>query len=83
MFIHIGNREIVSGTKIIGVFNADTLRKSNIDNEITKIAQKTECDIKTIIVDINGICILSTLQSYTLIKRAVHEKEDYFWSKRR
>lgn len=66
MFLHIGNREIVSLKNIVGIFNADTLIKSEINGDyLDEIKNGT----KSIIIDKHDEVTVSKLSSYTLIGR--------------
>ena len=66
MFLHIGNREIVSLNNIVGIFNADTLIKSEINGDyLDEIKNHT----KSIIIDKHDEVTVSKLSSYTLIGR--------------
>lgn len=75
MYIHIGQKKIVSDKNHIGFFNAETLRLSDENNWI--LAQiKTED--KTIAIDVNNAIIASKVSPYTIIKRTSLEK-DIIW----
>jgi hypothetical protein len=66
MYIHIGNRDIISDKKLIGVFNYSTIEKSEING-----IYLDECkdDTKTIIIDRDDEVIVSNIGSATIIKR--------------
>ena len=66
MFLHIGNREIVSLKNIVGIFNADTLIKSEINGYYL---DEIKNDTKSIIIDKHDEVTVSKLSSYTLIGR--------------
>lgn len=66
MFLHIGNREIVSLKNIVGIFNADTLIKSEINGDYL---DEIKNDTKSIIIDKHDEVTVSKLSSYTLIGR--------------
>jgi regulator of extracellular matrix RemA (YlzA/DUF370 family) len=66
MFIHIGSGEIVSGKSIIGVFNKETLMKSEENNFLLKNASQKD---KAIILKRNGKCMYSIVSSYTIMQR--------------
>ncbi len=74
MFIHIGNRKIVSDKRIIGVFNAETLRLS-MDNS-TYLKDFTSDD-KTIIITRDNRMLTSEISPFTVVKRTV--LEDAIW----
>lgn len=66
MFLHIGNREIISLKNIVGIFNADTLIKSEINGDYL---DEIKNDTKSIIIDKHDEVTVSKLSSYTLIGR--------------
>ena len=70
MFIHIGNRKIVSDRRIIGVFNAETLRLS-MDNSI--YLKDFSSDDKTIIIKRDNSILTSEISPFTVVKRTVLE----------
>ncbi len=74
MFIHIGNRKIVSDKRIIGVFNAETLRLS-MDNSI--YLKDFTSDDKTIIITRDNRMLTSEISPFTVVKRTV--LEDAIW----
>jgi regulator of extracellular matrix RemA (YlzA/DUF370 family) len=74
LFIHIGNRKIVSDRKIIGVFNAETLRLS-MDNSI--YLKDFSSDDKTIIITRDNSILTSEISPFTVVKRTV--LEDAIW----
>ena len=78
MFIHIGNGEIVSGNSIIGIFNKETLMKSEDNSFLFKDASKRD---KTIIFKRNGKCIYSIVSSYTVMNRTGLNIADAKWRK--
>ena len=67
MYIHIGNKKVVSGKEIVGIFNAETIMKSK-ENEayIEQIKQED----KSIIVYSNNNIISSNISPYTIFNRA-------------
>lgn len=77
MHIHIGEKKIVSSGKIIGLFNADTLRESS-DNEW--ILSQIDNDDKCISVENTGKILSSGVSSFTVIKRDSIIEEAY-WSR--
>ena len=66
MFIHIGSKEIVSGNSIVGIFNKETLMKSEDNDFLFKKASEKD---KTIILKRDGNCIYSIVSSYTVMNR--------------
>ncbi len=76
MYIHIGNKLIVSDKKIIGIFNVETLTKSEINTRLTNKLLKGE---KTIIIDDKNRIIKSKVSPFTIISRT--ELEHLLWRK--
>jgi regulator of extracellular matrix RemA (YlzA/DUF370 family) len=74
LFIHIGNRKIVSDKRIIGIFNAETLRLST-DNSM--YLEDFTSDDKTIIIMRNNSILTSKISPFTVVKRTV--LEDAIW----
>lgn len=68
MFIHIGNKKILSGNLIVGIFNMETLEKSK-ENE--KLTFGLEENVKTVLLDEENKISTSNISSYTIIKRAM------------
>ncbi len=66
MFLHIGNREIISLKNVVGIFNAETLIKSEINGDYL---DEIKNDTKSIIIDKHDEVTVSKLSSYTLIGR--------------
>jgi regulator of extracellular matrix RemA (YlzA/DUF370 family) len=76
MFIHIGSGEIVSGKSIIGIFNKETLMKSEDNHFLLKNASPND---KAIILKQNGKCIYSIVSSYTIMNRTDLNITDVKW----
>ncbi len=66
MFIHIGKREIVSDSVLIGIFNRETMERSEQNIHYLRNLAK---DVKSIVIDKNNSVIGSIISSYTIIKR--------------
>jgi len=66
VFIHIGNREIVSDSTLVGIFNRKTIEKSELNCHYMKNLSKND---KSIIIDKNNSVHGSGVSSYTIIKR--------------
>ena len=66
MFLHIGSREIISIKNMVGIFNIETLIKSEINGYYLDEIKK---DTKSIIIDKHDEVTLSRISSYTLIER--------------
>jgi len=77
MFIHIGNRITVSDRRVIGIFNAETLRMSG---ENRWILEKTSPEDRSVAVYADNNITCSTVSPFTVIKRTSLKKE-YIWSK--
>ena len=78
MFIHLGDRITVSDKDFIGIFNYETLVKSEINSWITAniMYKKT----KTVAIGENNDIITSKVSPYTVIKRTNIDK-DLIWSR--
>ncbi|HNR88242.1 MAG TPA: DUF370 domain-containing protein [Spirochaetota bacterium] len=76
MYIHIGNKRIVSDRRIIGIFNVETMRRSP---ENAHIVDGTAPEHKAVIVNRNNTTVFSIVSPFTLIKRTA--LEDTVWSK--
>mgnify|MGYP001018588468 CR=1 FL=1 len=66
MFIHIGKREIVSDSVLVGIFNRETMERSEQNIHYLRNLSK---DVKSIVIDKNNSVIGSIISSYTIIKR--------------
>lgn len=66
MFIHIGNREIISDAVLVGIFNRDTIEKSELNSHY--FGNFTP-GVKSLIVDEKNAIHTSEVSSYTIIKR--------------
>jgi len=77
MFIHIGNRITISDTRLVGIFNVETLKFSE-DNIF--YYSKSGNDDKTVVIDIDNNIYTSGVSSFTLIKRNIL-KEGIIWSR--
>ena len=66
MFLHIGSREIISIKNMVGIFNIETLIKSEINGYYLDEIKK---DTKSIIIDKHDEVTISRISSYTLIER--------------
>jgi hypothetical protein len=81
MFIHIGEKKIVSDLSIIGIFNYDSFIKSQINNKYLDKIENEQCDIRTIVIDTNNHVFFSKVSPYTVIKRDNFDENDYIWRK--
>ena len=82
MFIHIGNKEIVSDKNTIGIFSFKTLQKSHINKRYVDGVDKTQRDIKTIIIDNKDNVLWSKVSSFTIMKRTSLYDKDCVWSRK-
>ena len=74
MFIHVGNRKIVSDKDIVGIFNIETLRLS--DENLNFLSSISSND-KTVVIDRENKIILSEVSPFTVIRRTM--LEDVVW----
>jgi regulator of extracellular matrix RemA (YlzA/DUF370 family) len=79
VYIHIGSKSIVSDKKIIGIFNAETLKKSDLNIKIMDKIDFSQRDIKTIVIDSNNDLQVSKVSSFTIIKRTSIDDKDCVW----
>jgi len=78
MFIHIGNRKTVSDKLIIGIFNVETILKSEINSWIKK---ELNAEYKVITIGINNEITGSNVSPFTIINRKIINNEDLIWSR--
>lgn len=80
MYIHLGHRKIVSDKKMIGIFNVNTLLKSEYNDWLLS---SIKTDQKTIAINENNEIVMSEVNSITIIQRAgLLNKMDFFWRKK-
>lgn len=77
MFVHIGDRKVISDNSLIGIFNFETLQKS-IENK--NIISHLKDDTKTVVVLKNNNIEFSTVSSFTVLSR-YGKINDYYWRK--
>lgn len=77
MFIHIGEKNVVSDRSIVGIFNADTLRISNTN---AYYINQLDLKDKTVVVDIKNTVRKSIVSPFTVIKRSSVE-DGVVWRK--
>ena len=77
MYIHVGEKKIISDKNTLGIFNYGTLIESRDNDWIVAIIEE-EC--KTVVVDIYGNVTTSNVSPYTVIKRTNLET-DIIWRK--
>jgi len=74
MYIHIGNREVISDKKAIGIFNTETMLLSENNSRYFKYI---EPDHKSITINKFNHVLSSKISSYTIIKR-VQKNDEVF-----
>ena len=82
MFIHIGNREIVSDKTTIGIFSFKTMKKSLINKRYLENVDNLQGDIKTIVIDNRDNVLWSKVSPFTIIKRTTLDEKDCVWSRK-
>lgn len=82
MFIHIGEKKVISDKKIIGIFNIDTIINSELNKIYKKSFDKIQCDIKTIVIDRDNMTLCSKVSPFTVIKRILIDDKDCVWRKK-
>ena len=78
MYIHIGDRNIISSDDLVAIFNIESLKISEINNYLLENIKNTN---KTIIIDKFNNKIASIVHSETIIKRKIDDN-DYVWRKK-
>lgn len=78
MFFHIGKRRIVSLDTIVGIFNIETIEKSDI-NEYYQ--EEIQASSKSILVDCDDEVIVSEISSFTLIERDIINSDELLWKR--
>ncbi|HMB19978.1 MAG TPA: hypothetical protein VKQ10_02835 [Spirochaetota bacterium] len=77
MFIHVGERKVISDKKIVGIFNAETISMSE---ENVRYMEHLEDGVKTVVIDTMDTIITSGVSSFTVIKR-ININKDCVWSR--
>ena len=77
MYIHIGDNKQVSTTKLVGIFNIESLKLSDDNADLLKGAAD---DDELLAVNIKNEIVYSKVSPYTVIKRALII-EDAEWRK--
>lgn len=72
MFIHIGNRRVISDKRIVGIFNVETLLSSDENNLHCRELKSSD---RTAVVDIDNRVLTSGVSPFTVIKRTGIESE--------
>ncbi len=82
MYIHIGERKIVSDRKTVGIFNIKTILTSDLNHRILNAIDIQKCDIKTIVIDTDSNITTSKVSPFTVIKRISINSKDCIWRRR-
>ncbi|HOK02848.1 MAG TPA: hypothetical protein PLD85_10220 [Spirochaetota bacterium] len=77
MFIHLGNNITISDKKLVGIFNTETILKSQ---ENSRFFSNINDGDKLIAIDIFNKTITSSVSPFTVIKRDSLLDEDLIWS---
>ncbi len=77
MYIHLGEKKIISHRQYLGIFNAETIRKSSLNSWIKNNLKEND---KSIAIGVNNDIIGSGVSPYTVIKRTSFYK-DLIWSR--
>lgn len=78
MYIHVGNKIIVSDKNIVGIFNSVTLTKSEWNNYLV---EGMDDSVKSIIITAGNERITSIVSPYTIIKRTQMDRDLYWRNK--
>lgn len=78
MFIHLGHNSIISGRKLIGIFNRDTLVLSGDNQWITK---QLDTGVRTVAIDRRSRLFASHVSPFTVIKRTTLDR-NFIWRRR-
>jgi len=80
LFIHYGEKKVISERKIIGIFNTDTLVLSKINNWII---DKISNNDKLVVITDNNNVLPSIVSPFTIIKRSKNQiiDKDILWRK--
>jgi regulator of extracellular matrix RemA (YlzA/DUF370 family) len=77
MYIHIGDKIIISSQNMVGIFNKKTLEKSEENNNYTATLKQ---NTKSVIVQHNNSILESRISPFTLLKRN-EIKDGILWRK--
>lgn len=78
MFIHIGEGKIISGKKCVGIFNAETIRQSEVNIQLASLISDGD---KTVAVDECNNVFSSKVSPFTVIKRN-SLRNDIIWRRK-
>jgi regulator of extracellular matrix RemA (YlzA/DUF370 family) len=77
MYIHLGEKKIISDRTFVGIFNAETIRMSSLN---LWIKDSIEDNDRSVAINANNDIIGSGVSPFTVIKRVSYRK-DLIWSK--
>ncbi len=77
MYIHLGEKKIISHRQYVGIFNSETIKKSSLNRWIK---DNLDENVKSIAIGVNSDIIVSGVSPYTVIKRTSYIK-DLIWSR--
>ncbi len=80
MFIHIGNNIVVSDKDCIGIFNIETLKLNNEDNNFF-LKDISDID-KLISINEKNEIKSSFVSPFTVIKREAINEDELIWSRK-
>ena len=66
MYIHAGNRKIVSDNKIIGIFNTETIKMSKVNKRFFKYINSGD---KSLFIERNNTFFTTGVSPFTVITR--------------
>lgn len=78
MFIHIGNNNLISDRKCVGIFNTETLKQSEINSWMF---DKIKEDEKLIVIDVKNNITGTGVSPLTVIKRKSINEHEIIWSR--
>ena len=78
MYIHTGDNNIISSDNLVVILNIETLKLSETNNYLL---ENLKSDRKTLIIDQFNNKISSIVNSDTIIKRKIDDK-DFVWRKK-
>jgi regulator of extracellular matrix RemA (YlzA/DUF370 family) len=77
VYIHLGEKKIISDRKYVGIFNAETIMMSSLN---VWIKDNIKDNNRSIAININNDIIGSGVSPFTVIKRTSYKK-DLIWSR--
>jgi len=78
MFIDIGNNVLISDRKCVGIFNTESLKKSEDNNWVF---EKIKEDEKLIVIDVKNNITGTGVSPFTVIKRKSINEDEIVWSR--